>query len=118
MCGSLWRSIKKSGESLRDSEIPTFLMANRQESGALGRVDLLLTLHDVQVTVSVHVLSDDKLRMPLLLGLDFMCASQTILVPHLLKYILPGGKEYRFLPKARNAQQWSPSVPAIIFTWQ
>ena len=105
MSNTLWNNIKKAGESLSLSEIPRFNMANRQESRAMGKTALLLTLQDAHVTISTHVLSDDHLCMPLLLGLDFMCASQLVLKPHLRKYILPGGKYYKFLPQACEALQ-------------
>ncbi|XP_077053567.1 uncharacterized protein LOC143704722 [Siphateles boraxobius] len=112
---TLWNNIKKTGESLSASEIPKFIMANGQESKAIGRTTLLLSLHDAHVTVSIHVLSDDQLCMPLLLGLDFMCASQIVLKPHLRKYVMSGGKEYRFLPKGREALRWGHTEPIINF---
>uniref|UniRef100_A0A671TTG1 ribonuclease H n=1 Tax=Sparus aurata TaxID=8175 RepID=A0A671TTG1_SPAAU len=115
MSNTLWNNIRKAGESLSLSEIPRFIMANGQESRAIGKTSLLLTLQDAHVTISIHVLSDDQLCMPLLLGLDFMCASQLVLKPHLRKYVLPGGKDYKFLPKSREALQWGHEEPKINF---
>ncbi|KAK7895603.1 hypothetical protein WMY93_020928 [Mugilogobius chulae] len=112
---SLWKSVKKDGEVLAPSEIPKFVMANGQENKALGKATLLLNLHDFHGTLGVHVLADDNLCMPLLLGLDFMTMSQITLKPHLRKYILPGGKEHTFLPKARVALQWSHKAPPMNF---
>ncbi|XDV22120.1 hypothetical protein PO909_027079 [Leuciscus waleckii] len=115
MSKTLWNNIKKAGETLSASEIPRFIMANGQESKAIGTTTLLLSFHDAHITVSIHVLSDDQLCMPLLLGLDFMCASQIALKPHLRKYVMAGGKEYRFLPKGREALWWRHAEPTINF---
>lgn len=79
------------------SEIPTFVMANGQKNNAMGKVTLLLNLHNFQGTLAVHILADDHLCMPLLFGLDFMTMSQITLKPHLRKYIMAGGKDYTFL---------------------
>ncbi|TNN42792.1 hypothetical protein EYF80_047018 [Liparis tanakae] len=90
-------------------------MANGKASTAIGKTVLLLTLHDAPITVGIHVLGDDQLCMPLLLGLDFMCAGQIILKPHLRKYGMPGGKEYKFLSKTRDALKWHSAEPAVNF---
>ena len=103
---ALWNNLRRAGETLSVSEVPRFVMANGQESTALGKTNLLLTLHDIHISISVHVLKDEQLYMPLLLGLDFMCASQIVLMPHLRKYVMPGGKEHKFLSKTRDALQW------------
>jgi len=82
MSRTLWNSIRKAGENIGASGIPKCIMANGKASTAIGRIVLLLTLHDAPITVGIHVLGDDQLYMPLLLGLDFMCAGQIILKPH------------------------------------
>lgn len=82
MCFTVWRAIKQEGESFCPSEIPKFTMANSQRCKVRGRITLLLSLQDTHVSVCVHVLDDDQLCMPLLLGLDFMCAGQIILKPY------------------------------------
>jgi len=87
------------------SKIPKCVMANGKASTAIGRT-VLLTLHDAPITVGIHVLGDDQLFMPLLLGLDFMCAGQFILKPHLRKYGMPGGNESKFLSKTQDALKW------------
>ena len=115
MSRTLWSSIRKAGENLGASEIPKFIMANGQESQAIGKTVLLLNFHETPITVSIHVLGEDQLCMPLLLGLDFMCASQIILKPHLRKYSVPGGREYKFLPKSRESLKWSCAEPAVNF---
>ena len=115
MSKSLWDSIRKEGECLSPSEIPRFILANGQGCRAIGKTALLLTLHDAHVNVSIHILGDDQLCMPLLLGLDFMCASQVILKPHLGKYVMPGGKEYRFLQKTRDALRWGQDGARVQF---
>lgn len=76
---------------------------------------LLLSLHDAHVTLSIHVLSANQLCMPLLLGLDFMCTSQIVLKPHLRKYVMPGGKEPRFLLKGSEALRWGHTEPSVNF---
>ncbi|MEQ2170006.1 hypothetical protein GOODEAATRI_030751 [Goodea atripinnis] len=58
--------------------------------------DLPLTWSFLNLGNPAVPLTDDKLCMPLLLGLDFMNVSQILLKPHLGSYVLPGGKEYRF----------------------
>ena len=112
---TLWENLRRAGEHLNVSEVPRFVMANGHESKALGKINLLLTLHDTHISISVHILSDDQLYMPLLLGLDFMCASQIVLMPHLRKYVMPGGKEHKFLTKTRDALQWGFQGSVINF---
>ena len=85
------------------------------DTPALGKTNLLLTLHDTHISIIVHILSDDQLYMPLLLGLDFMCASQIVLMPHLRKYVMPGGREHSFLTKTRDALQWGFQDPIVNF---
>ena len=89
MSSTLWTNIKKAGEAL-GSECQRFVMANGQESKAVGKATLLLTLNNAHYTVNVYVLDDHQLCMPLLLGLDFMRTSQLTLRPHLGKYVMPG----------------------------
>uniref|UniRef100_A0AAV2LKF0 Uncharacterized protein n=1 Tax=Knipowitschia caucasica TaxID=637954 RepID=A0AAV2LKF0_KNICA len=114
MSHSLWKAIKKDGEILASSEIPKFVMANGQENKALGKATLLFCLHDFHGMLGVHVLADDNLCMPLLLGLDFMSMCQVTLKPHCRRYIMPGGKEYAFLPKEiAKAQEADPSCQEL-----
>uniref|UniRef100_A0AAV2MR68 Retrotransposon gag domain-containing protein n=2 Tax=Knipowitschia caucasica TaxID=637954 RepID=A0AAV2MR68_KNICA len=115
MSHSLWKAIKKDGEILASSEIPKFVMANGQENKALGKATLLFCLHDFHGMLGVHVLADDNLCMPLLLGLDFMSMCQVTLKPHCRRYIMPGGKEYAFLPKVRATLHWSHKPPSVNF---
>ena len=111
MSSTLWTNIKKAGEAL-GSECQRFVMANGQESKAVGKATLLLTLNNTHYTINVYVLDDHQLCMPLLLGLDFMRTSQLTLRPHLGKYVMPGGREYTFLHKARDALEWSHVEPS------
>lgn len=99
MSFTLWRAIRQERESLSPSEIPKFMMGNGQACKARGKIPLFLSLHDTHVSVNVHVLDDDQLCMPLLLGFVFMCVGQIILKPHTGHYIMAGGKEFRFLQK-------------------
>uniref|UniRef100_A0AAV2L7E8 Uncharacterized protein n=1 Tax=Knipowitschia caucasica TaxID=637954 RepID=A0AAV2L7E8_KNICA len=108
---SLWKAIKKDGEILASSEIPKFVMANGQENKALGKATLLFCLHDFHGMLGVHVLADDNLCMPLLLGLDFMSMCQVTLKPHCRRYIMPGGKEYAFLPPKRLLRPKRRTLP-------
>lgn len=74
---NLWEKIKKEGETLTPGLEQRFVMANGQESTAMGKTTLLFKLHDLQISTVVYVLDDKYLYMPLLLGLDFLCASQS-----------------------------------------
>lgn len=65
--------------------------------------------------VNIYVLDDIQLYMPLLLGLDFLCAGQVTLKPYLGKYILQGGKEYKFIQKAGSSLQWGEQVSQVNF---
>ncbi|XP_076143536.1 uncharacterized protein LOC143125720 [Alosa pseudoharengus] len=114
MCRTLWNNIKKTGEALCE-EHQKFVMANGQESKAVGKATLLLTLNDAHYTVNVYILEDNQLCMPLLLGLDFMRTSQLTLKPHLGKYVMPGGKEHTFLQKTRDALGWRRPEPSAYF---
>ncbi len=115
MSFTLWMGIKQEGESLSPSEIPKFTMANGQGCKARGRITLLLSLQDTHVSVCIHVLDDGQLCMPLLLGLDFMCTGQIILKPHTGRYVMAGGREYKFLQKTRDALQWGHAGVGVNF---
>lgn len=67
--------------------------ANGQESEVCRKADLLLSLHDVHLSVGVHVLSDN------------LHVCQTIVVLRQRKDVMPWWKEYKFVPRARNALQ-------------
>lgn len=110
---ALWKAVKQPGESLSPSEIPRFTLANGQGCKAMGKTTIILSLQDTHVTVAVHVLADDQLCLPLLLGLDFMCAGQIILKPHTGRYVLAGGREFKFLRKAREALRWSHAEAVV-----
>lgn len=94
---SLWNSVKKEREVLCPSEIPRFVKANGQKNRAIGKATLLLALHNFRGTLAIHVL-DNEMCMPLMLGLNFMILSQMVLMPHLMKYIIPGENEYKSWP--------------------
>lgn len=81
----------------------------------MGKATLLLSLHNFHGTLAVHVLADDHLCMPLLLGLDFMMMSQITLKPHLRQYIMPGGKECMFLPKSMRNLHWKHKTATVNF---
>lgn len=116
MSSRLWESIKKNGESLCSTGSQKFVMANGQESRAIGKVFLLLALNNVHYTLSVFVLEESQLCMPLLLGLDFLCTSQLTLKPHLGRYVMPGGKEFKFLYKTRDTLEWKHvESPALFY---
>ena len=65
---SLWEQIARKNQA--------FIMADGQESKAVGKFPLVLKLHDVSYKLDVYVLKDDGLYMPLLLGLDFLISSK------------------------------------------
>uniref|UniRef100_A0A8C5E1V1 ribonuclease H n=1 Tax=Gouania willdenowi TaxID=441366 RepID=A0A8C5E1V1_GOUWI len=115
MSHTLWKAVRKEGEILAPSEIPRFVMADGQENKPSGKATLLLTLNEFHGTLTVHVLADGHLCMPLLLGLDFMTMSQITLRPHLRRYTMPGGREYTFLPKSRLNLQWDHQAPSVHF---
>ncbi|KAL6461592.1 hypothetical protein MHYP_G00297360 [Metynnis hypsauchen] len=104
---SLWGLIARKDEDLLRCGNQAFIMADGQESKALGKFPLVLKLQDVSHKLDVYVLKDDSLYMPLLLGLDFLVNSQMSLQPHLGKYTLPNGKSHQFLTKSRMALSWT-----------
>uniref|UniRef100_A0A3P9LKA8 ribonuclease H n=1 Tax=Oryzias latipes TaxID=8090 RepID=A0A3P9LKA8_ORYLA len=95
---SLWNNIKKPDETL-----------------ALGKTYLLLTLNKVHYHICVYILEETQLCMPLLLGLDFLCTSQLTLKLYLGKYVMTGGKEYTFLRKTRETLEWKHVEPSVYF---
>ncbi|KAL2096828.1 hypothetical protein ACEWY4_006035 [Coilia grayii] len=115
MTKTLWENIRKGGETLYCTGNQKFLMANGQESKALGKVSLLLTLNNTHCTVDVFILEDSQLCLPLLLGLDFMCTSQLVLKPHQGQYVMPGGRAFQFLQKTRDALEWKHHESPALF---
>ncbi|KAL6477524.1 hypothetical protein MHYP_G00133590 [Metynnis hypsauchen] len=104
---SLWGLIARKDEDLLRCGNQAFIMADGQESKALGKFPLVLKFHDVSHKLDVYVLKDDSLYMPVFLGLDFLINSQMSLQPHLGKYTLPNGKSHQFLTKSRMALSWT-----------
>lgn len=87
----------------------------RRNREAIVKINLLVHLHDIHLVVKVYVLDDTQLYMPLLLGLDFLCGGQVTLKSYLGKYILQGGKEYKFIQKTGSSLQWGEQVSQVNF---
>ena len=106
MSRTLWENIKKMDAMLSVSQIPKFIMAH--ESKAIVKTILLLSLHDACMTIRIHVLGDHQLCMLLLLGLDFMCASQNCLKATAEEKCHARGKGIEVL-----TQEWGHAEPTI-----
>lgn len=112
---SLWRQIAQPGESLQNCDSQAFVMADGQESRAIGKIPLMMNLHDVLYRVDTYVLKDESLYMPILLGLDFLRATQMTIQPHQGKYWLPGTKVQHFLNRNRSSLKWTIKDAGLYF---
>ncbi len=91
------------------------MMANGQESQAIGKINLLVYLHDTHLVVNIYVLDDTQLYMPLLLGLGFSLCRSGCFKALPWEVHLTRGKEYKFIQKAGSSLKWGEQVSQVNF---
>ncbi|XP_073808802.1 adenosylhomocysteinase isoform X1 [Danio rerio] len=84
----LWERLKKKDEQLTRSD-QTFMLANGQSQKTLGKVLWACEIYGVKHEVTFHVMDDDSLAVPVILGLDFLKKAKVTIDFNVSRIYLP-----------------------------
>lgn len=85
---SCWRQLCRK-ESYDPSVGQLFMLANGQRQTAIGKVNWQCEIQGRRVDLTLFILKDTDLTVPILLGMDFLLATGIVLNFHKAQYILP-----------------------------
>ncbi len=107
---SLWKQMSLAEEALLPAVSQRFVIADGTGHPALGKKSLCFDWHGSPSAGEVHVMDDHHLVFPLILGLDFLIRTGTILSLAKNTYGVKTNKGYTFypfLPATPNTGWWS-----------
>uniref|UniRef100_A0A3P9KHT1 ribonuclease H n=1 Tax=Oryzias latipes TaxID=8090 RepID=A0A3P9KHT1_ORYLA len=76
---SQWLKLTQRGETLCPSNNQSFAMADGKTHGAMGKIQLLYRWHGVTYPIETYVMADQDLMFPVILGLDFLTITSTVI---------------------------------------
>ncbi|XP_036066205.1 uncharacterized protein LOC118598098, partial [Oryzias melastigma] len=118
MQDTLWKQVSREEENFQPSEKQRFVMADGTVHQALGKKTVGLEWHGEQWPVTVHVMKDDHLVFPLVLGLDFLSKSRAVLNLAKNTYGLEKDQRYiyhSFISPAKVPKKWNKTaIPSFL----
>ncbi len=89
---SSWRQLCKK-EPYQLSKYQSFMLANGQHQTAIGKVNWLCWIQGQQVDLTLFILKDTDLTVPIILGMDFLLTTGIVLDFRKALYTLPSKED-------------------------
>lgn len=105
---SCWKQLRQQ-ETCKPSQGQSFLLANGQKQTAIGKLRWECELHGRTMDLTLYIMRDADLTVPIILGMDFMLSSGIILDFRRSQYRLPSLKDadedvtFPFLPQVSGS---------------
>ncbi len=105
---SCWMQLRRQ-EQCKPSQGQSFLLANGKKQTAIGKLGWECELHGRTLDLTLYIMRDADLTVPIILGMDFMLSSGIILDFRRSQYRLPSLKDadddvtFPFLPQGSGS---------------